>query len=183
MVSILTSNLINKFERKISGKGAVRAGKGFTLFILNEDMNDIIKIIKLLEYSAVFIDRVTETVKHKIKKEKRGFFRDFLVPLAFSIVQPVFSSVLKGISGRGVRRTGRKYMNKKFSFPVHPLSNIEITEYFNYEPRFNNVFSRNNLPRIKDRVYVINLDDQKSKGTHWVSLFIDKHLDVYFDSF
>ena len=33
LVSNLTSNAINKFERKISGKGAVRAGKGFTLFI------------------------------------------------------------------------------------------------------------------------------------------------------
>ena len=44
---------INKFERKISGKGAVRAGKGFTLFLLNEDMNDIIKIIKSLEDSSV----------------------------------------------------------------------------------------------------------------------------------
>ena len=46
LVSNLTSNAINKFERKISGKGAVRAGKGFTLFISNGDMNDIIKIIK-----------------------------------------------------------------------------------------------------------------------------------------
>ena len=41
LVSNLTSNAINK-----SGEGAVRAGKGFALFILNEDMNDIIKIIK-----------------------------------------------------------------------------------------------------------------------------------------
>ena len=41
LVSNFTSNAINKFERKISGKGAVRAGKGFTLFTSNED---IIKI-------------------------------------------------------------------------------------------------------------------------------------------
>ena len=33
LVSNLTSNAIKKFERKISGKGAFRAGKGFTLFI------------------------------------------------------------------------------------------------------------------------------------------------------
>ena len=33
LVSNLTSNAINKFERKISGKGAVRTGKGFSLFI------------------------------------------------------------------------------------------------------------------------------------------------------
>ena len=47
-----------------------RTGKGFTLFILNEDMNDIIKIIKSLEHSNVLIDGITETVKHKIKKSR-----------------------------------------------------------------------------------------------------------------
>ena len=30
---------------------------------------------------------------------------------------------------------------------------------------------------------MINLDDKNSKGTHWVSLFIDRNLAVYFDSF
>ena len=50
MVRSLNSSAINKFERKTSGKGAVRAGKRFILFISNEDMNDIIKIIKLLNW-------------------------------------------------------------------------------------------------------------------------------------
>ena len=68
MVGNLTSNAINKFERKICGKGAVRAGKGFTLFILNGDMNDIIKIIKSSEDSGVLIDGVTKTIKHEIKE-------------------------------------------------------------------------------------------------------------------
>ena len=45
LVSSLDSNAINRFEIEISGKEAVRAGKGFTLLNLNEDMNDIIKII------------------------------------------------------------------------------------------------------------------------------------------
>ena len=44
-------------------------------------------------------------------------------------------------------------------------------------------FSRNNLPRIKDGAYVINLDDENSKGTHWVLSFINRNLAVYFDSF
>ena len=44
-------------------------------------------------------------------------------------------------------------------------------------------FSRNNLPRIKDGVYVIDLDDKNSKGTHWLPLFIDRNTTVYFDSF
>ena len=44
-------------------------------------------------------------------------------------------------------------------------------------------FSRNNVPITKDGVYVINLDDQNSKGTRWISLFINKNLAIYFDSF
>ena len=56
----LTSSAINKFDRKISEKGAVRGGKGFTLCILNEDMNDNIKIIKLLEDLGVLIDAVKQ---------------------------------------------------------------------------------------------------------------------------
>ena len=39
------------------------------------------------------------------------------------------------------------------------------------------------MPRIKNGAYIINLDDKNSKETHWVSLFIDKNLAVYFDSF
>ena len=46
LVTNLALNAVNKFETKISRKRAPRAGKGFTLFILNEDMNNIIKMIK-----------------------------------------------------------------------------------------------------------------------------------------
>ena len=69
LVSNLTSNAINKFERNISRKRAVIARIGFTLFILNEDMNDIIKVIKSLEDSDVLTDGVTETVEHEIKNK------------------------------------------------------------------------------------------------------------------
>ena len=43
-----TLNAINEFERRISGKGVVKAVKGFTLFISNEDMDDTIKTVKSL---------------------------------------------------------------------------------------------------------------------------------------
>ena len=80
---------MNKFERKVSEKGAVRAGKRFTLFISNEDMNDIIKFIKPLQDPGVFIDGVTETVQNEIKKQESGFIRALLTLLATSLVQPV----------------------------------------------------------------------------------------------
>ena len=66
---------------------------------------------------------------------------------------------------------------------LHPLSSIDITKYFNDEPRFNGVFLRNNLPRMKDTAYVINLDDKKSKGFHWISLFIGRYKTGYLESF
>ena len=98
-------------------------------------------------------------------------------------MQPVISSVVKSISVRGVRRAGRGYMDKNFLVLLHSLKNIEITKYFNYEPRFNGVLSRNNLPKIKDGEYVINLDVKNSKGIHWVSLFIDRNLAIYYNFF
>ena len=66
----------------------------------------------------------------------------------------------------------------------HPLTNIEISEYCKNEPRFNGVYSRNNLPnKIKKRAYVINLDEYENTGTHWVSLFVKANEVIYFDSF
>ena len=77
-------------------------------------MKDIIETIKSLEDSSVLIDRVTETVKHKIKKQEGEFLGALLAPLALSLVQLVLSSVLKGIRRRGVRRAERGYMFKNF---------------------------------------------------------------------
>ena len=57
-------------------------------------MNDIIKIIKSLENS--------------------GVFGALLAPLATSLVQPIISSIVKGISGRVVRTAVRGYMNENF---------------------------------------------------------------------
>ena len=68
---------------------------------------NIIKIIKSLEDLGVLIDGVTETVKDEI-------IGNLFPPLATSLEQPVISSVVKGISGRGVRRAARGCMVKIF---------------------------------------------------------------------
>ena len=81
------------------------------MFISNEDMNDIIKIIKSLEDLCVLIDGVTETVKHEIKKQA-GFVVALLAALVASLIQLLISSVVKGIIGGGVRRAGRRYMDE-----------------------------------------------------------------------
>ena len=65
----------------------------------------------------------------------------------------------------------------------HPLTNFEIQKYSQNEPKFNGVYSRNNLPKIKDGAYVINLDEYESIGTHCIALYVNTNNAVYFDSF
>ena len=68
--------------------------------------------------------------------------------------------------------------------PPHPLTNFEIQKYYENEPRFNGVFSRDNMPKkTKDGAYVISLDDYADVGTDWIALFCNRSEIVYFDSF
>ena len=92
----------------------MKAEKGFTLFISNEDVSNVIKIMKRLEDLSVLTDRVTETVENQIKAGD-GLLGVLLAPLGASLVQPVIATVVKGISGRGVRRAGRGYMDNNFA--------------------------------------------------------------------
>ena len=66
---------------------------------------------------------------------------------------------------------------------LHPLTNFKIQKYYQNEPRFNGVFSRDNLPKvIKDGAYVINLDEYAGVGIHWTALFCNRS-EFFFDSF
>ena len=66
----------------------------------------------------------------------------------------------------------------------YPLTNFEIQEYYQNEPRFNGVLSRDNLPNsIKNGAYVINLDEYRDIGTHCVALYVNNKTVTYFDSF
>ena len=80
------------------------------------------------------------------------------------------------------------------TLPAHPLTNFEIQEYYQNEPRFNGVFSRDNLSNtIKNGAYVINLDEYHDIGTHRVALYVqstsvydtyvNNNIVTYFDSF
>ena len=58
------------------------------------------------------------------------------------------------------------------------------TNHYENEYRFIGVYSRNNLTKkIKDGAFVINLDEHKDTGTHWIALFCNRNEIVYFDSF
>ena len=68
----------------------------------------------------------------------------------------------------------------------HPSTNFEIQKYYRNELKFNSVYSSNNLPKIKNGAYIINLDEFKSIGALWIALYVYGSTSCYtthFDSF
>ena len=65
----------------------------------------------------------------------------------------------------------------------HPLTNFETQRHYQNEPRFNSIYSNDNLPnKIKDRTYVISLDEYTDIGTQWIALYALNDDVIYFDS-
>ena len=67
--------------------------------------------------------------------------------------------------------------------PPNLLTTFGIKIYYQKEPKFNGVYTRNNLSKVKDGDYVINLDEFKSIGTHWIALYVNVENVTYFDRF
>ena len=73
----------------------------------------------------------------------------------------------------------------------HPLTNFEVQKYYQNKPKFNAVYFRDNLPKIRDGAYIINLEEYSDIGTHCVALYVSKasskdvknNYVTYFDSF
>ena len=123
-------------------------------------------------------------------KKKKGVFLSVLLgTLGISLLGNLLTDG-KGMmpAGDAIVRAGEGSGSKKFDvskidslLPFHPLTNIEVNEYYKNEPRFNGVYSRNNF--FKRGAYVINLDEYENTGTHWVALFVKTNEAIYFDSF
>ena len=64
-----------------------------------------------------------------------------------------------------------------------PLTNFEIKKYYQKEPKFNDVYSRNNLSKIKDGAYIINLDEYEPIVTHCITLYVNAKYITYFGFF
>ena len=67
--------------------------------------------------------------------------------------------------------------------PSHSLTNFEIQKFYQNEPRFNGFYSSDNLQKIKDGAYIVNLDQYSGIGTHWVALYVQNSDFTYFDYF
>ena len=164
-------------QKKIYGSGAT------TLVISNEEINDIAKIVLGLEDSGILLKVVTKTIKNETK-------RRFPIYVTGHIRSCLLGDLLtKKSSGKGAVRAGEGFLRagegiKKALIPSHPLTNFEIKEFYENEPRFNGVYSRDNVPKtIKYGAYVINLDEYADVGTHWIALYVKNNEMTYFDSF
>ena len=58
---------------------------------------------------------------------------------------------------------------------------FEIQKYHQNEPKFD-VFIQD-IIYLKDGAYIIDLDEYKSIGTHWIALYVNAKNETYFDSF
>ena len=67
--------------------------------------------------------------------------------------------------------------------PLHHLTDFEIQKYYQKEPKFNWIYSKNNWSKIKNRPYITNLDEYESIGTHWIALYVNAENLIHFDSF
>ena len=67
--------------------------------------------------------------------------------------------------------------------PPNPLTNFKIQKYYENEPRFNGVYSRDKWPKIKDGVYIINLDECSDIDISWVALWVYNNNATFFNSF
>ena len=97
-------------------KKVLRSGNHTTLIISNDDMQDLLKIVKSLEHSGLFLDGITETGKNEVKEQTGGFLSMFLGTLGASLLGDLLT---KNLSGRDVIRAGEGtlragYVSKTF---------------------------------------------------------------------
>ena len=81
-------------HKKILGSGphsSSSASHNTTLIISNNEMEDIIKIVKSLEDSGLLLKRVTETVQNEVKEQKRGFHSMLLGTLDASLLGNLYN--------------------------------------------------------------------------------------------
>ena len=121
--------------KKILGSGTTE------LMISNEEMNDMVRIVKSLGESGLLIKGVSEVIKNETKEQNGGFLGMFLSTLSASLLGDL-------LEGRGITR-GSERVNeavkdycvavKQYNFIL--LTNFEIQKHYQNKPRFNGAYS------------------------------------------
>ena len=143
-------------------------GSGATIFKFSEALTDIIKIVKSLEESGLLMKGVSKTIEKEVKEKNRGFLDMLAATLAASLLESTLTGkrVVRGgdaviRAGEGIIKTIIKAVLTVSLMLPDPLTGFEIQKYYKKDAqvisknefRFNGVYSRNNLSKIKDGAY------------------------------
>ena len=94
-----------------------------TLIISNDEINDIIKIIKSLEDSGLLLKGVTETVQNEVQEQKGRFLSTLLGTLGESLLGDL---LIGNIKGKGINRGGEGVLNAAYGRPLKNNSKIDF---------------------------------------------------------
>ena len=114
-LSAAMSAIDGSIKKKMLGSGTT------TLIISNDEMDDILKIVKSLEDSNVLLKGVSETIQHEAKEQRRGFLGMLLDTLGASLLGDLLS---KGLSGKGVIRAGEGTIRTGYGSKRSSLKNF-----------------------------------------------------------
>ena len=106
-------------HKKILGSGH----NNTTLIISNDEINDIIKIIKSLEDSGLLLKGVTETVQNEVQEQKGGFLTTLLGTLGESLLGDL---LIGNIKGKGINRAGKGVLSAAYGRPLKNNSKIDF---------------------------------------------------------
>ena len=92
-------------HKKILGSGTT------TLIIPNDEMEDIIKIVKSFEDSDLLLKGVSETTQNEAKEQKRGFLSMLLGTLGASLLGNI-------LAGKGMNRAGEGFIRAVYGSSI-----------------------------------------------------------------
>ena len=115
-ISAAMSAIDGSIKKKMFGSGTT------TLIILNDEMEDILKIVKSLESSGLLLKGVSETIQHEAKEQRGGFLNMLLGTLGASLLGDILS---KGLSGKGVIRPGKGTIRAGYGSKRPSLKNFD----------------------------------------------------------
>ena len=90
-----------------------------TLIISNDEIHDIIKIVKSLEDSGLLLKGVTKTVQNEVKEQKGGFLSMLLGTLGASLLGNILTrqGIYRAVKGKEMNRTGGGIVRASFGRP------------------------------------------------------------------
>ena len=95
-----------------------------TLIISNDEIHDIIKIVKSLEDSSLLLKGVTETVQNEVKEQKGGFLSMLLGSLDASLLGNILTGkgIYRAEEGKGINRAGEGIVRAGYDRPSSSAS-------------------------------------------------------------